>query len=416
MFLSPLNIIKNLISFRQFTRDNNCIVEFDAFGFSVKDFLTRHILLRCDSSGDLYPVTQPSLTPHALLFVSLTTWHQSHGHLGEEVLRSLVPRQFISCNRDKSPHVCHAWQLGKHVRLPFSSSDSIVSRSFEIVHSDIWTSPIQSLYGLKHASRAWLQRFASYALHVGFTSSRCNSSLFIYQHGTEVAYLLIYVDDIVLTASSTTLLQHIISSLHKEFDMTNLRALNYFLGISVTRYTRGTFLSQKKYAMALLKHTHVSNCNATRTSVDTQSKLGSDGDPVSDPTLYCNISYAVQQICLYMHDHREPHLAALKRVLRYVRGTLDFWLQLYAFSTSSLVTYSHADWVGCPTTRRSTSGYCVFFGNILLSWSSKRQHTLSHSNAKVEYRGVANVVAEIAWLRNLLRELHTIVVCYIYLS
>ncbi|GKC31170.1 retrovirus-related pol polyprotein from transposon TNT 1-94, partial [Tanacetum coccineum] len=120
-----------------------------------------------------------------------------------------------------------------------------------------------------------------------------------------------------------------------------------------------------------------------------------------------DISYFMQQICLYIHDHREPHLAALKRVLRYVRGTLDFWLQHYGFSASSLVAYSDADWVGCSTTRRSTSGYYVFFGNNLLSWSSKRQHTLSHSNAKAEYRGVANVVAETAWLRNLHRDLHT---------
>ncbi|GKB45207.1 ribonuclease H-like domain-containing protein [Tanacetum coccineum] len=86
-----------------------------------------------------------------------------------------------------------------------------------------------------------------------------------------------------------------------------------------------------------------------------------------------------------MHDPREPHLAALKRVLRYVRGTLDFGLQLYASPTSSLVAYIDADWAGCPTTRRSTSGVL----------------------AEAEYRGVANVVAETAWLRNLLRELHT---------
>ncbi|GJZ81549.1 ribonuclease H-like domain-containing protein [Tanacetum coccineum] len=260
-----------------------------------------------------------------------------------------------------------------------------------------------------------------YALRVGFTSSRCDSSLFIYQHGTEVAYLLIYVDDIVLTASSTALLQRIISSLHKEFDMTDLRALNYFLGISVTRDARGMFLSQKKYAMKLLERAHMSNCNATRTPVDTKSKLGSDGDPVSDSTLYrslagglqyltftrLNISYVMQRICLHMHDPQEPHLAALKLVLRYVRGTLDFGLQLYASPTSSLVAYTDTDWAGCPTTRRFTSGYCVFFGDNLLSWSSKQQHTLSHSSVEADYRGVANVVAETTWLRNLLRELHT---------
>ncbi|GKC41913.1 ribonuclease H-like domain-containing protein [Tanacetum coccineum] len=108
-----------------------------------------------------------------------------------------------------------------------------------------------------------------------------------------------------------------------------------------------------------------------------------------------------------MHDPWGPYLAALKRILRYVRGTLEFSLQLYASSESSLVAYSNADWTGCPATRISTSGYCVFLGNNILSWSSKRQPTLSRSSAEVEYRGVANVVAKTAWLRNLLRELHT---------
>ncbi|GJS17818.1 ribonuclease H-like domain-containing protein [Tanacetum coccineum] len=144
------NIIKNLISIRQFIRDDNCTVEFDAFGFSVKDFLIRHILLRCDSSGDLYPVTSPSPTPCTLLSVSPSTWHQRLGHPGEDVLRSFMSRQFISCNKEKSSHLCHAYRLGKHVRLMFASSESIVTRSFEIVHSDIWTYPIVSSCGFKY--------------------------------------------------------------------------------------------------------------------------------------------------------------------------------------------------------------------------------------------------------------------------
>ncbi|GKB15638.1 ribonuclease H-like domain-containing protein, partial [Tanacetum coccineum] len=88
-------------------------------------------------------------------------------------------------------------------------------------------------------------------------------------------------------------------------------------------------------------------------------------------------------------------------------GTLDLGLHLYASSTTSLVGYTNVDWAGCPSTRRSTSGYYVFLGDNLLSWSAKRQHTLSRSSAEDEYRGVANVVAETAWLCNLLRELNS---------
>ncbi|GJU86197.1 ribonuclease H-like domain-containing protein [Tanacetum coccineum] len=250
----------------------------------------------------------------------------------------------------------------------------------------------RSLYGLKQAPRAWFQRFASYITRVGFHHSRCDTSLFIYSQGTDTAYLLLYVDDIVLTASSERLLQQIISSLLREFAMTDLGALNYFLGIFVRRYSSGMFLSQRKYAGEILERAGMVNCNPSRTPVDTESKLGGDGD---------------SQVCLYMHDPREPHFSTLKRILRYVRGTLDYGLQLFSASTTDLVAFSDADWAGCPTTRHSTSGYCVFLGNNLLSWSSKHQPTLSHSSAEAEYHGVANAVAETCWLRNLLRELHT---------
>ncbi|GJU70818.1 ribonuclease H-like domain-containing protein [Tanacetum coccineum] len=96
-----------------------------------------------------------------------------------------------------------------------------------------------------------------------------------------------------------------------------------------------------------------------------------------------------------MHDPQELHFSALKRIMHYVQGTLDYGLQLFSSSTTDLVAYSDADWVGCPTTRRSTSGYYVFLSNNLLSWSSKRQPMLSRSSAEAEYRGVANAVVRV---------------------
>nr|GEY12222.1 hypothetical protein [Tanacetum cinerariifolium] len=139
------------------------------------------------------------------------------------------------------------------------------------------------------------------------------------------------------------------------------------------------FLSQSKFSKEILERAHMQNCNPFRTPVDIESKLSSDGDLVNDPTLYPSLAgalqyltftrpdltYVVQQVCLYMHDPRDPHFTALKRILRYVCGTLDYALQLHISTTTQL------------------------------------------SAAEAEYRGVVNVGAETAWIRNLLCELHT---------
>jgi hypothetical protein len=107
-----------------------------------------------------------------------------------------------------------------------------------------------------------------------------------------------------------------------------------------------------------------------------------------------------------MHAPREPHLALVKRILRYIKGTLDFGLHIGVSDPCSVTAYSDVDWAGCPDTRRSTSGLCVFLGDNLISWSSKRQTTVSQSSAEAEYRAVAHVVAECCWLLQLLQDLH----------
>jgi hypothetical protein len=107
-----------------------------------------------------------------------------------------------------------------------------------------------------------------------------------------------------------------------------------------------------------------------------------------------NIAYIVQQIYLHMHNPREPHLTAMKRIICYLQGTLEYNLILRRSTNSNLVVYTDADWVGCPDTHRSTSGYTVFLGDNLVSWSAKRQTVVSRSSAKAEYRAIANSVAE----------------------
>lgn len=106
-----------------------------------------------------------------------------------------------------------------------------------------------------------------------------------------------------------------------------------------------------------------------------------------------------------MHDPHEPHQITLRRVIRYLQGTKQMGLQLLKKQSMKLMAYTDADWAGCPSTRRSTSGFCLYLGDNLISWSAKRQPTVSRSSAEAEYKGVANVVAEYCWLRNLLLEM-----------
>jgi hypothetical protein len=108
-----------------------------------------------------------------------------------------------------------------------------------------------------------------------------------------------------------------------------------------------------------------------------------------------------------MHDPQEPHLTAMKRILRYLQGMSDYGLLLRHSSSSDLIVYTDVGWAGCPDTHRCTSSYAMFLGDSLVSWSAKRQTVVSRSSAKAEYRAVANGVAEATWLRQLLHELQT---------
>nr|GEV05760.1 ribonuclease H-like domain-containing protein [Tanacetum cinerariifolium] len=151
------------------------------------------------------------------------------------------------------------------------------------------------------------------------------------------------------------LIVDIIDSLHKEFDMTDLGELNYFIGISAARHSTWLFSSQKNYALQLLERALMVNCNMSPTPVNFKAKLGPNGVHVQNPNLYrslaregATISYLYSSRfdlcsssdCLYMHDPREPHFASRKRIMRYIQGTIEFGLHLYASAITSLVGYT----------------------------------------------------------------------------
>ncbi|KAL5725454.1 hypothetical protein ACHQM5_008596 [Ranunculus cassubicifolius] len=276
-----------------------------------------------------------------------------------------------------------------------------------------------SMYGLKQAPRAWFTRFTTFLSQLGFKSSKSDSSLFIRKSSQGILVLLLYVDDIVLTGSDPNM-SLFINELSKQFAMTDLGDLHYFLGMEITRNETALHLSQTKYTIDILNKLDLINAKPVSTPSSSGGKLSMyDGVLFTDVTLYRSlvgalqyltltrpdITYSVNQVSQFMHSPTDIHFLAVKRILRYLKGTLGRGLHFPVESSCQIRAFSDADWAGNPDTRRSISGSCVFLGNHLISWSSKKQPTVSRSSTEAEYRALALAAAEVTWIQYLLRDL-----------
>ncbi|KAK6151361.1 hypothetical protein DH2020_013996 [Rehmannia glutinosa] len=278
----------------------------------------------------------------------------------------------------------------------------------------------KAIYGLRQAPRAWYHEFRSFLLSVGFSNSKADSSLFIFSSGSSLIYLLIYVDDIIVTSNSSSSLQQFTRKLSVRFSLKDLGPLSYFLGIQAHRTPSGLFLSQTRYIHDILQRTNMLGANEVSTPLSPSDTLKlHDGSPSFDPTQYRqvlgslqylsltrpDISFAVNKLAQFMHCPSVSHWAAVKRVLRYLKGTSHYGIFLSARSPLSLHAFADADWAGDLDTRHSTSAYVVFLGSNPISWSSKKQTTVARSSTEAEYRAIASATAEVNWLNNLLHEL-----------
>ncbi|RVW97157.1 Retrovirus-related Pol polyprotein from transposon TNT 1-94 [Vitis vinifera] len=257
----------------------------------------------------------------------------------------------------------------------------------------------KSLYGLKQAPRAWFEK-----LH-------------------QALGILVYVDDILITGNNDQFVQHVITQLNNQFTLKDLGDIDYFLGIQVKHTSAGMHLSQAKYISNLLQKTKMLHVKPVPTPMVSNQSLSNSGSaPFSNTQLYRSIvgalqyatitrpdiTYSVNRVCQFMQAPLTAHWKAVKRILRYLAGTLHHGLHLQHSSNSHLniTGFCDADWASDVDDRHSTSGYCLFLGPNLVSWHSRKQHTVSKSSTEAEYRSVATLVAEISWLQSLLRELN----------
>ncbi|KAL0550151.1 hypothetical protein IC582_014653 [Cucumis melo] len=202
--------------------------------------------------------------------------------------------------------------------------------------------------------------------------------------------------------------------------MKELGSLNYFLGLEVSRRSNGYLLSQAKYGSNLLARSRITDSNTASTPLDPNVHLTPyDGVPLEDVNLYRqladsliyltvtrpDIAYVVHIVSQFMAAPRTIHFTVVLHIIRYVKGTLGHGLQFSSQSSLVLSGYSDADWAGDPTDRHSTTSYCFYLGDSLISWRSKKQSVVSRSSTESEYRALADATAELLWLRWLLADM-----------
>jgi hypothetical protein len=192
------------------------------------------------------------------------------------------------------------------------------------------------------------------------------------------------------------------------------------LGIEVSKSPDGLILTQTKYLTDLLQRVNMSTCKSVSSPMASGTSLSTHGSvPCENLHLYRSVvgalqyatltrpdlAFSVNKVSQFMHMPTEENWIAVKRILRYISGTLDYGLLFYNNSTTSIHAYADADWAGNLDDRRSTSGFCVYIGRNLISWSSKKQPTVSRSSTEAEYRSLAMACTEVMWLEHILLEM-----------
>lgn len=271
----------------------------------------------------------------------------------------------------------------------------------------------KSLYGLKQASRQWFAKLSSFLTSHGYLSSTFDNSLFTKQQGSSFTALLVYVDDVILTGNCISEINNIKQLLHHQFRIKDLGKLKYFLGLEVSRSSKGIHICQRKYVLDILSEIGMLASKPCSTPMikNNHSLYDSTAEPY-DATAYRrligrllyltttrpDICFAVQHLSQFMQALKQPHYEAALRIIRYVKSSPAQGLFFSSTSDLQLKAFSDSDWATCLETRKSITGFCVFLGSSLISWRSKKQNTVSRSSSEAEYRALASTTCELQWL------------------
>ncbi|GJR42097.1 retrovirus-related pol polyprotein from transposon TNT 1-94 [Tanacetum coccineum] len=255
----------------------------------------------------------------------------------------------------------------------------------------------KALYGLKQAPRAWYDMLSSFLISQDFSKGLVDPTLFIRKEGKELLLVQVYVDDIIFVASTPELCDLFAKIMCSKFKMSMMGGISFFLGLQIFQNPRGIFINQSKYAFESLKKYGFDSCDPVDTPMVEKSKLYKDKEgKVVDPSHYRgmigtllyltasrpDLQFAICMCARYQARPTKKHLHAVKRIFRYLKGTLNRGLWYPKDSLIELTAFADADHAGCQDTRRSTYGSMHFLGDRLVSWSSKRKKSTAISSTE----------------------------------
>ncbi|KAM1746060.1 hypothetical protein ACFX11_012725 [Malus domestica] len=277
----------------------------------------------------------------------------------------------------------------------------------------------KALYGLKQAPRAWYGEIDTYFSQCGFTRSLSEPTLYIKTEEEGILIVSIYVDDIIYTGSNKQMLEEFKEDMKRKYEMTDLGLLHHFLGMGIIQTTSSIFIHQKKYASSLLDKFGLKECKPVLTPLVATEKLTTnDGSGAASEELYRSlvgsllyltatrpdIMYASSLLARFMHCPTSKHVGTAKRVLRYIKGTLDYGLEYVKGKNSMLIGFCDSDWSGSIEDSKSTSGYAFSFGSGVFSWASVKQNCVALSTAEAEYISASEATTQAIWLRFVLED------------
>ncbi|GJT86497.1 retrovirus-related pol polyprotein from transposon TNT 1-94 [Tanacetum coccineum] len=277
----------------------------------------------------------------------------------------------------------------------------------------------KALYGLKQAPRAWYDMLSSFLISQQFSKGAVDPTLFTRHAGNDILLVQIYVDDIIFASTNTAMCDEFANQMTNKFKMSMMGKMSFFLGLQISQSPRGIFINQSKYASEIVKKYGLHTTDSVDTPMIENKKLDEDlqGKPV-DATLYRgmigslmyltssrpDLNYVVCLCARYQAKPTEKHLQAVKRIFRYLNGTINMGLWYSKDTDMSLTAYADADHAGCQDTRRSTSGSAQFLGDKLVSWSSKKQKSIAISSIEAEYIALSGCCSQILWMRSQLTD------------